>query len=160
MTFARSTTTSPASPALLLAASLLLCAGCSTAPSPGPVDGPAASTASPSVPAPPITGTWSSPSCGARTYERRISFDPAGTFVAEDRISPCPPDVLCVWSGIVTRRGTYTIEDGTVETVLLTADAGRSKGEPLPAKLSIDAVGALVEVLPEGDLCVYTRLGT
>ena len=136
---------------------LALLAGCATAAPPS-LDGPPAAADEAIDAAPVVAGTWSSPACGARTYERKITFEPAATFTAEDRVSPCPTGTLCVWSGIVVRHGTYAVAGGTVETVLLSVEPGRKVGQPFPTKLSFDAVGALVEAAPDGALCVYTRL--
>lgn len=149
----------------LLAFVALSCA-CSTATAPPPAEGtapgatPAVSFkgAAPSGAAPGVAGSWSSPSCGPRAYERRLTLDPAGGLVAVDRVSPCPPSVVCVWSGIVARRGGYTVSGAMVRTVLISIDAGPGPGQPLPAELEIDASGALVEVTPEGARCVYARV--
>src|SRR5262249_19354608 len=64
-----------------------------------------------STDAPPVVlnGAWISPSCGPRNYARSISFDAAGHFTAQDLISPCPRDVVCVWSGIIYHRGDYVV---------------------------------------------------
>lgn len=59
-------------------------------------------------------GAWSSPSCGVRPFERRIVFEAGGTVRGEERISPCPPDASCVWSGIVPWTGTWTLAGDTI----------------------------------------------
>lgn len=56
---------------------------------------------------PKIAGEWS----GAGTVERRYHFAADGSFDVEDRVSPCPEDVVCVWSGIIFKGGTWS-EDG------------------------------------------------
>ena len=100
----------------------------------------------------PLAGTWSSPTCGSRGYERRITFDVGGTFRADDRISPCPPNVACVWSGIVTRTGTFKLAGTRVK---LQAEANEARqGQPLPETLSFSKKGEL----SEGG-CVYSRSG-
>lgn len=139
---------------------IMLLAGCSTTTAPPQADGPAPApaTASPITAAPVVAGRWSSPSCGPRSYERLITLEAGGTFTAEDRVSPCPRGVSCVWSGIVLRRGTYSISGEGIRAVLLATDGGAGLGQGLPATLVIDGAGALVEVLPEGDRCVYTRV--
>lgn len=139
---------------------IVLLAGCSTTTAPPQADGPAPApaTASPNA-APVVAGRWSSPSCGPRSYERLITLEAGGTFTAEDRVSPCPRGVSCVWSGIVLRRGTYSISGEGIRAVLLATDGGAGPGQGLPTTLVIDGAGALVEVLPEGDRCVYTRVG-
>jgi hypothetical protein len=138
-------------PRAIFAAALLCACGCWTSPTPSEATPPTAQL--PLTPAVAVTGRWASPSCGARTYERRITLDAAGTFTAEDRISPCPPRTVCVWSGIVTIHGTYTPAGGEIR---LTPD--RQPARPLPASLTIDPTGALVEVTPEGERCVYARM--
>jgi hypothetical protein len=60
-------------------------------------------------------GDWVSASCGDRTYERRISFFGAPsdrrTFEGQDRVSPCPEGVQCIWSGIVNFNGRWWSTD-------------------------------------------------
>jgi hypothetical protein len=125
-----------------------------TQAAPAPAPNTSATASPPLAPAATVAGTWISPSCGARTYERRLVLDPAGTFTAEDRVSPCPPNVACVWSGIVYARGTYTVTSGRIQ---LTTEGSRPPAKPLPATLVIDpATGAPAEV-EDGLRCVYTR---
>ncbi len=124
------------------------------APAPSAAPPTTAPATAPAAPLPSVAGTWTSPSCGARTYERRLSLDPAGTFTAEDRVSPCPPNVACVWSGIVFTKGTYTL---TPREIRLAAESTRAPAKPLPPTLAIDpATGAPVEA-EDGQRCVYTR---
>lgn len=97
------------------------------------------------------TGTWTSASCGGRTYAREITLATDKTFVARDLVAPCPPKVACVWSGIVERKGTWTL-DGTKLT--LTTDPNvkeKTPGSPLERSLSFDA-----GIVREGD-CAYSR---
>lgn len=128
------------------------------------VPAPAETTAAPTVRStarpvetakpPPVdapTGTWTSASCGDRSYTREISLATDMTFVARDLVAPCPPNVACVWSGIVERKGTWTL-DGTKLT--LTTDPNvkeKTPGSPLERSLSFDA-----GILAEGD-CAYSR---
>ncbi|APR76382.1 Hypothetical protein A7982_01729 [Minicystis rosea] len=147
--------------ACLLAFPLL--AACSTGPTPegttppspttsiatGQASGPA------STPAATPAGRWTSASCGARTYERRLTLNPDGSFIAEDRVSPCPPGAVCVWAGIVFRRGKYTIANGAIQLAVEGPTAG--PGQPLPSTLTIDPNGAPVEVLDQGTRCTYVR---
>ncbi len=60
------------------------------------------------------TGSWTSMSCGDRTHERRITLSEEGVFSGEDRISPCPEGVSCIWSGVHTFSGTWTQEGGAL----------------------------------------------
>ncbi|MFT3773176.1 MAG: hypothetical protein QM820_47965 [Minicystis sp.] len=128
-----------------------------SAPNPGPAApiGPTTSqTATTSAPG--VAGKWSSASCGARAYERRLVLDSDGSFTAEDRVSPCPPNVACVWSGIVIRRGKYAMADGAIQLAVDGPNAG--PGQPLPPTLAMDASGAPAEVLDGGTRCPYTRV--
>jgi hypothetical protein len=95
-----------------------------------------------------LAGTWSSPRCGERGYERRIPFAADGTFRADDRISPCPKGVACVWSGIITRRGTYAVKGAAVK---LTFEDEAGKAKPLPRSF-----GWRRGVVSEGS-CAYQR---
>jgi hypothetical protein len=144
-----------------MALGAILAAGCATSVPASQTDGPGpAPAATTGVGVVSVVGKWSSPACGTRTYERRITLDPGGTFVAEDRVSPCPPGVVCVWAGIVWTRGTYSVTGGAVEMVQLSVDAGRPpRGQPFPAALLVEGPGTLVEAPTEGERCVYTRVG-
>ncbi len=57
-----------------------------------------------------FVATWVSPSCGERSYERQITLNPDFSFVGQDLVSPCPPGASCVWSGVVSWKGTWNIE--------------------------------------------------
>lgn len=100
-----------------------------------------------------MSGRWISPSCGARAYERWITFDfPA--FEAHDRVSPCPPKVACVWSGIVSRKGTADIAGDTIR--LTFEDPATGPGVALPTSLGIDG-GRPIERGNTDPHCVYER---
>jgi hypothetical protein len=140
-------------------------AGCAAQPpdspptptAPGPTTQAPAPQPTTTAPAPGgVAGKWSSPACGARTYERRLALEADGSFAAEDRVSPCPPNVVCVWSGIVIRRGHYAVASGAIQ--LAVDGTGAGPGQPLPPALSVDASGAPVEIAPDGKRCVYTRM--
>ena len=97
-------------------------------------------------------GTWSSARCGARGYERRITFAADGTFTAQDRVSPCPENVVCVWSGVINRGGTYTLK-GTTLRLKAEAPAPGVTVADLPASMSWKK-GVLAE--PQaGRACTY-----
>lgn len=72
------------------------------------------------APAPGV-GTWHTLDCGA-DYARELIVGEDGTFTHLDLVSPCPPNARCMWSGVVTRQGTWTVQGPT-----LTLTAG---GEP------------------------------
>lgn len=102
-----------------------------------------------------VAGKWTSASCGARAYERRLTFDASGTFSAEDRVSPCPPGTTCVWSGIVIRHGKYAVSGSSIQLTIDGPNAG--PGQPLPASFALDPSGAPAELLDGGKRCVYAR---
>src|SRR5262249_14492208 len=96
-----------------------------------------------------VVGHWSSPSCGPRTYERRLTLDASGSFSSEELISPCPRGVVCVWSGILILPGTYTVEAGEI---VLDLRVARPSARPFPSSLAIDTPsGTLVETSSDGD---------
>ncbi len=102
----------------------------------GPKDGPSAHARQPSV-----EGTWTSSSCEARTYPRILRFGPSEVQL-EDRISPCPEGVTCVWSGVVHRQGTWQA-DGTRIQLTWTGEADPRMAMPAPTEfvLQDDAHG-------------------
>lgn len=57
-----------------------------------------------------VVGTWS----GTYTWDIQWIFAADGTFTKHDLIAPCPADVMCVWSGIVTNTGTWAVKQGIV----------------------------------------------
>lgn len=125
-----------------------------TTPAPTPTSAataePTASAAQPDV----LAGTWTSPSCGERKYERELTFSADGTYAARDLVSPCPKGVACVWSGIVERKGTWTVSGADVAL----ADAKpkqKSPGQPFPSALKYEG-GKLVE-LAGTESCGYSR---
>jgi hypothetical protein len=137
-------------------------------PTTSPTDPAATPTATTAEPTPTASsspelrwaGTWSSPSCADRTYERRITLKEDKTFRAEDRVSPCPPGVQCIWSGIVGWQGTYTLDE---KGAVLTKTAGGQGGPGgavkivSPLRLELDkATSSPAEVHAAGR-CVYVR---
>jgi len=108
----------------------------------------------------PWAGTWSSPSCGDRKYERILQIKDDKTFRGEERVSPCPPKVACIWSGIVNWEGTWATND---KGALLTMSSG-GQGGPAgavkiqsPMQLELDkATSAPVEVRG-AERCVYAK---
>lgn len=109
----------------------------------------------PKEPTPALDGaTWTSASCGERTYPRTIAFATDGTFLARDLVSPCPEGAQCVWSGIVERKGTYT---ATADRIALVQEGNEPApaAKALPAELQREASGAPAEVDAGGARCVY-----
>ncbi len=83
-----------------------------------------------------VVGSWISPRGGAeRAYERRITFERDGDFTMQDLVAPCPPDVQCIWSGIVGFEGTYRVRKGEVLLTYATVD-GPGVAE-LPASFEV-----------------------
>jgi hypothetical protein len=150
---------------LFLAACLSTLAACQPAPMSSPPDAtppmPTAPTPPGTTTAPPPTGggdlvgTWRSPSCGTRKYERRITFVADGAFTAEDLVSPCPPKVACVWSGIVNRKGRYALAGDTI--TFSNVEPAQAQGEPFPASLSLDPASKAPAERADGATCVYQR---
>jgi hypothetical protein len=106
-----------------------------------------------------LFGMWSSAACGPRKYERLLSFARDGSFVAEDRVSPCPPRVVCIWSGVIHRKGAFKRSDRTL--LLSVSEASHGPGaQPFPTTLTIDpSTGSLAETGEGGNLCPYTPAG-
>ncbi|WP_437290349.1 hypothetical protein [Sorangium sp. So ce406] len=103
-----------------------------------------------------LLGTWRSAACAPRNYERVLSFAKDGSFTAEDRVSPCPPRVACIWSGIVHRKGAFKRSGDTVSLSVAEASQGPG-GQPFPTTLTVDAAGGLAETGENGKPCPYQR---
>jgi hypothetical protein len=92
--------------------------------------------------APEVVGTWSSASCGPRTYAREMVLLDGGTYVRVDLVSPCPPGAKCVWSGILSYRGSWAF-DGTAIALSGEEQVGATGGGdtfgPGPRKLVYQA---------------------
>ena len=93
-----------------------------------------------------LPSLWASPACEGRSYERHISFE-EGRFRASDLVSPCPPGVPCVWSGIIDRAGSWALEGQQLRLIPDTdaatpAQAGKF---PLPDRLWLSAEDTLTE---------------
>ncbi|WP_437680529.1 hypothetical protein [Sorangium sp. So ce131] len=139
-----------------------------TAPEPSPTataPTTAAPTAPPTSSAPPaqapgdevLLGSWSSAACAPRKYERVFSFVKDGSFTAEDRVSPCPPKVACVWSGIVHHKGTFKRSGDTIALSVAETSQGRG-AQPFPATLAVDPkTGVPAETGEDGKRCPYQR---
>jgi len=127
---------------------LVFVLACHASPPPPP-------TTQPPIPTPapkggPLSGTWKSAFCGDRAYEREITFFSNGHFAGRDYVAPCPPNTLCVWSGIIEWKGTYTVGEGRISLVLDPNPGGRQDSrQPTSLDLGADGVPA------EGD-CRYS----
>lgn len=103
-----------------------------------------------------LLGAWRSAACGSRKYERVLSFAKDGSFTAEDRVSPCPPRVACIWSGIIHRKGAFKRSGDTVALSIAETSQGPA-GQPFPTTLVVDAAGAPAEAGEDGKPCPYQR---
>jgi len=52
-----------------------------------------------------VIGRWSD----TKDWEIQWQFNSDGTFSKLDMIAPCPPDVQCFWSGIVSNAGRWNL---------------------------------------------------
>jgi hypothetical protein len=106
----------------------------------------------------PLPSTWASPACEGRDYERQISFD-ADRFAAVDLVAPCPPGTQCVWSGIIDRKGSWSLDRKQLR-LLPDTDASQSPQAskfPLPQHLWLGAEGTLTE---DDGACPYVMAPT
>lgn len=120
-------------------------------------------TPSPTQSAPPVAsppapngdpaGTWSSASCGDRKYERIITLAKQNTFQSWDRVSPCPANAKCIWSGIVERSGAWKMFN-TKLTLEPSGDEQKA-GVALPSSFTFED-NELSESA-NGTKCLYTR---
>lgn len=112
------------------------------------------------TPAPPtsIVGTWSSASCGERSYARELVFVDGGSYVRLDRVSPCPPDSLCVWSGIVHFTGGWRLEGDRVRLIeeVQVGSGGPAGFTSRPEELVLDGMARTLTSHVAGEDCVYT----
>jgi hypothetical protein len=100
-------------------------------------------------------GSWSSPSCGDREFERVIKLQEEGEFRAEDRVAPCPAGSYCMWSGIVLWSGTWELDGDRAILTEVNPPAGPVDA-PRPRELEWNEyTHGPAERSPEGDLCAY-----
>jgi hypothetical protein len=138
----------------------------SAAPSATPTTAPAATPTTQASTAPASgaelqwVGSWTSPSCGGRTFERRLVLKQDKTFSAQDLVSPCPPKVQCVWAGIVFWSGTWAVDEkGAVLTKTTGGkDPTKKSRTDEPLRLTWDrAAAAPAEASDSGAACVYAK---
>lgn len=121
-----------------------------------PTTGGSAGTPAPSGGSERLLGVWTSPSCGARTYARTLQFDRGSAFEAQDLVSPCPPKVQCIWSGIVGNKGTYAVEGNTLR-LTVTQPGSNAKAQPLPTSLGVDPTTSAPVETAGATKCVYVK---
>ncbi len=97
-------------------------------------------------------GTYESPHCGDRKYLREVTLNADQSFTATDFVSPCPPNVSCVWSGLDQRKGRYTVAGSRVELSVEAASRGVAE---FPASFMLSE-NAIVETSDAGS-CVYSK---
>jgi len=122
---------------------------------------PATATAAPATataPGPSTTaarwvGSWESPNCGERKYVRWLTLKSDGKVIGQDRVSPCPPKVACVWSGIVAWKGEYVVAGDNLRLTVSSDAGGAAKTITLPTELRWDATSSAPA---EGD-CTYRK---
>lgn len=61
--------------------------------------------------APLLNGCFETPSSETINWPRQLKIF-NNQFELRDLVSPCPPGVICIWSGIIVRTGTIKINDG------------------------------------------------
>lgn len=74
-------------------------------------------------------GAWQSERCGERGWVRALALEADGTWEGRDLVSPCPPDVTCIWSGIVEHEGTWQAVE-PIGTAALTLAASQPVTPP------------------------------
>jgi hypothetical protein len=99
-------------------------------------------------------GSWQSGSCGARKYVRWITLEAGGKASGQENVSPCPPKVACVWSGIIPWKGEWKKTDQGVELTVTSALTNDKMMQPLPERLTWDAEASR---LVEAGTCPYDR---
>lgn len=127
---------------LLAAALLAACGGRGATSPPAPAGPPAGTNPFQAAPgaalataaAQALVGTWTSASCGERAWARVLTLSADGTWQGQDRVSPCPPDATCMWSGIVEHRGTWQATElaGAVRLQIDQSQPSQAPGGGLP----------------------------
>lgn len=124
----------------------------------GPI--PEVSAPIPEASAPPVApaaaavpGRYDGPACGKREYVRQIDLRVDGSYEIQDLVAPCPPDVACMWSGILTFTGTW-VETAQGIGVTEAPGAQGPEGQPRAAAYTRTAGG-----LVDGEGCAYAKVG-
>lgn len=94
-------------------------------------------------------GDWTAAACGGRGYARNLRFEEDGTYAGVDLVSPCPPDVACMWSGLVGYSGVWVQEGPKLH--LREIGGGAQQGAAHPTEVTANEAGQLVE-----NGCIYT----
>lgn len=111
-----------------------------------------------------VEGVWLSDGCGpGRGWQRLLSFSADGTYAQQDYVAPCPPDVICVWSGIVLASGNWRLEgnDLILERTTLHPAEGPNADVPVPDLFLHDAGEGWIFAERAADAeCPYRRGAT
>ena len=108
-----------------------------------PTEEPAGTDKPISEPRSPVGG-WLSEGCGDRTYARYIEIKDGAAFSGEERISPCPEGANCMWSGIHTFTGTWSLAEESLTFEVTKTSAQGEEAAVWPTMLTY-AGGRLLE---------------
>jgi hypothetical protein len=98
-----------------------------------------------------IVGAWEGAPCEGRGHVRLLTIDSDGTFMATDRVAPCPRGARCTWSGIILWKGTWRQRD---HLVILDPDRSTRLPDSVPDALLVEeGPRALTE--KRGSSCRY-----
>lgn len=122
-----------------------------------PTSTPTAPASTPAVEGDPWVGAWQSGPCGARKYPRWITIDAGGVLRGQERISPCPPNVACVWSGIIPWQGAWKKADGGIAITVTSELTNDKMMKPLPERLTWDAAASVLVEAGSDPPCRYER---
>lgn len=106
----------------------------------------------------PVPSAWASAPCEGRTYERQIRFE-GDRYMAKDLVAPCPEGTMCVWSGIIDRAGSWSLDRKQLRLLPDTdAPASPQAGKfPLPEHLWLAEDATLTE---DDGRCPYVMAPT
>lgn len=106
-----------------------------------------------------VVGNWSGKNPDAQ-WEVQFNFSDDGSFSKQDLVAPCPPNAVCVWSGIIFNTGSYKY-DSLADQITLSFDTKNDFGGKvtLPKSLSVYTFMSttLVETLPSGNTITYEQ---
>lgn len=125
---------------------------------------PGSGAGAPVIPPPPFdsiddtsrwVGSWSSPWCGDREFERLIKLQKGGELRGEDRVAPCPAGSQCMWSGVIFWSGSWRV-DGDYAILTEVSPPPGPVDAPRPKVLEwSEYADSPAERSPEGKLCAY-----
>lgn len=102
-----------------------------------------------------LVGDWTGK---GPNWEVQFTFNKDYTFEKRDLVSPCPPNAVCFWSGIIFNSGAFQINTNDVELKFQT-DSTFSGQVTFPKHLAVqrtcDGAVELVETLSDGTTITY-----